>query len=106
MSDDAIKIDERSIGRNDRVAGVLGSRGSTFTLAWLASHRDRLRTLILGGHRLSVLIIWDRKGRTPTERSDADMEAIYQLTYGDTGPPAQPFTEPPDDIAADEEQRS
>lgn len=101
-----IHTDERVATRWDRTAGYLGPRASTFTLAWLASHRDRLRTLILGGKRLSVLFIWDTKGAQEAERTDPDMDAIYQLVYGDAGPPVRPFTEPLDDAPSNQERHS
>lgn len=66
-----------------RAAGYLPPIASSFTLAWLASHRDRLHTLILGGKRLSVLVVWDSKGGTVVDRTRFDEEAIRQLTYGD-----------------------
>jgi hypothetical protein len=73
-----------TLTRGDRVIGYMGKRASSFTLAWLASHRDRLRTWIVAGHRLSVLVIWDDQGTRKVERNDADLEAIEQLTYGKT----------------------
>lgn len=74
--------DERSLNGRYRMAGLLGPMSSTFTLAWLASHRDRLRTLALGGKRLSVLVVWDTKGLALADRSDDDVDAVYQLVYG------------------------
>lgn len=78
--------DERSVVWRDRMAGALGPHSSSMMLAWLASHRDRLRTLILGGKRLSVLVIWDSGGAEKTDRTEADVAAIEQLVYGMVGP--------------------
>lgn len=74
--------DDKTITRRDRVVGYMGTRASSFTLAWLASHRDRLRTLIFAGHRLSVLLIWDSQGNRKVPRTEMDRAAIEQLTYG------------------------
>lgn len=75
--------DERTLTGKYRSVGFLGPWTSSFTLAWLASHRDRLRTLVLGGKRLSVLVIWDTRGGQVVDRSEADTAAVYQLVYGD-----------------------
>jgi hypothetical protein len=74
--------DERVIGKARRY-GFLGPVASSFTLCWLASHRGRLRSLILGGRRLVVIVAWDSKGteRNP-RRTDAEVEAIRLITYG------------------------
>lgn len=77
------KADERTINGRYRAAGYLGPVMSSFTLAWLASHRARLRTFLLGGKRLSVLVVWDTKGARKVGQSDADVEAVRQLVYGD-----------------------
>lgn len=82
----SIRTDEHVVGFGDRTIGALGPLASVFTLAWLASHRDRLRTLIVGGHRLSVLVIWDSAGRKHATRSEDDIRAVYQLTYGSPWP--------------------
>lgn len=74
--------DERTITRGDRLIGLLGPKSSSFTFAWMATHRDRLRTLVLGGHRLSVLVVWDRKGRTRIDHDDDEVAAIRRLVYG------------------------
>jgi hypothetical protein len=75
--------DERTMRTEHRVAGYLGPRSSSFTLAWLASHRERLRTLLVGGKRLSVLVIWDTQGAREVDRNDADVEALRQVVLGD-----------------------
>lgn len=74
--------DERTVESKYRVAGFLGPRSSSFTLAWLAGHRERLRTMIVGGRRLSVLVLWDRRGPEEVAWSDADVEALRQIVYG------------------------
>jgi hypothetical protein len=48
----------------------------------LATHRDRLRTLVLGGRRLSLLVIWDQQGATAVDHSDAEVDAIATIVYG------------------------
>lgn len=75
-------MDERTLEGENRVAGFLGPQSSSFTLAWLAGHRDRLRTLILGGKRLSVLVVWDRKGTQEVHRTEAEVDAIRTIVYG------------------------
>lgn len=77
------RIDERTlrIGGN-RAFGVLGPVSSCFTLAWLATHRKRLRTLLLGGKRLSVLVVWDRKGSEKVPHDDAEVLALRRIVYG------------------------
>lgn len=65
-----------------RRAGVLGPFSSSLTLAWLATHRDRLTTVLLGGKRLCVLAAWDSGGSASVEHSDAEIDAIHQLVYG------------------------
>lgn len=74
--------DEHTLPGRNRLVGFLGPVSSSFTLAWLATHRGRLRTMVLGGRRLSVLVIWDRQGSGKVEHSDAEVDAIYQLVYG------------------------
>lgn len=81
-------VDERVIRRDTGPIGYLGPFSSSFTLAWLATHRDRLRTLILGGRRLSVLLIWDTKGGTYVDHDDEEVAAIKRLVYGPAGPNA------------------
>lgn len=70
----------------DRMIGLLGHRQSSFLMAWLASHRGRLSTLILGGHRFSLALFYDNAGSKQVSRSKADEHAIYQLTYGEPWP--------------------
>lgn len=77
--------DEMTLTRGDRVIGYMGKIASSFTLAWLASHRGRLRTWIFGGRRLSLLIVWDDQGNREVDRTDADLEAIRRLTFGGDG---------------------
>lgn len=75
--------DETVIEGRYRAFGLLGPFSSTVTLVWLATHRGRLRTLLLGGKRLSVLVIWDTAGARLVKRSDVDIEAMRQIVYGD-----------------------
>jgi hypothetical protein len=82
----SLRADERALRLGDRTVGVLGPMSSSFTLAWLASHRGRLRTALLGGHRLSILIVYDRHGRKRVQRSDADVDAIRQIALGSERP--------------------
>lgn len=74
--------DEHTLRRNDRIIGTLGPHASTFTLAWLATHRDRLHTFIAGGHHLSILIVWDRKGRTSVEHDKVEILALKRIVDG------------------------
>jgi hypothetical protein len=74
--------DERTIRREWSVFGFLGPRASSFTLAWLATHRGRLRTLIAGGRHLSVLVIWDRQGGRRVERTDEEIAALRVVVNG------------------------
>lgn len=74
--------DERVLSRCDRTVGFLGPWSSSFTLAWLATHRDRLRTFLLGGHRLTVLVVWDTKGQVLACRTEADVDAVRQIVNG------------------------
>lgn len=74
--------DKRTLRAGPRTVGFLGPRSTSFTLAWLATHRDRLRTLLLGGTRLSVLVIWDRRGAELVPHDDDEVAAIRRLIYG------------------------
>lgn len=74
--------DERVLSGKYRTVGVLGPRASSFTLAWLATHRDRLRTVLLGGKRLSVLVVWDKRGAETVVRTDAEVDALRTVVYG------------------------
>jgi len=77
-------MDEHVLTTGYRTAGLLGPWSSSFTLAWLATHRRRLHTLLLGGKRLSILLIWDTKGSEPVPHSDDEVAAIGTIVYGDT----------------------
>lgn len=74
--------DEHAIQTEHHICGYLGPWSSCFTLAWLASHRDRLRSLILGGKRLTILVVWDTAGTRDAARSDEDVDAIRTLVNG------------------------
>lgn len=77
------RLDEHTIRRERGPIGFLGPISSSLTLAWLASHRGRLRTLIVGGQRLSFLVIWDRQGNTSCpERTDVEVEALRTVVFG------------------------
>lgn len=73
------------IARGERVWGYFTHRKASFTLAWLATHRDRLRLLVLGGKRLSVLIVWDEKGAETVDHDDAEVLALQRIVYGPEG---------------------
>ena len=75
--------DERTITGRYRTAGYLGPWSSSITLAWLASHRGRLHTLLAGGKRISMLVIWDTRGAELVKRSEADVAAIDTLVNGE-----------------------
>jgi hypothetical protein len=79
----APRLDERTVSGKYRAAGYLGPLSSSFTLAWLASHRGRLRSLLLGGKRLSILVVWDTEGSEDVDHPTADVVAIRQLVHGD-----------------------
>lgn len=89
--------DEHALKLGDRAIVLGGPLTTSLTLAWLASHRGRLRSLIFGGHRLSVLVVWDRKGRELVERSDEDVAALARVVYGP--PSAAPASDEPVDLA-------
>lgn len=73
---------------SDRTISLLGARPSSVMLVWLASHRNRLQTLVLGGHRLSILVVWDRDGQKLVDRSEAEIAAMALVAYGPTDAPA------------------
>jgi len=52
------------------------------TLAWLATHRNRLRSLHFGGHRLSIVFLWDDKGRAEVDHSQEEVDALVRVVYG------------------------
>lgn len=72
-----------AVTRGSRTVALCGHKASSFTLAWLATHRDRLRTLVLGGKRLSILIVWDEKGSEQVEHSDAEIDALAMIVRGE-----------------------
>lgn len=74
--------DERTIKRNDRIAGYLGPVASSFTLAWLASHRNRLRSFILGGHKISVVVAYDSKATKRLRHEAVEVAALETIVYG------------------------
>ena len=74
--------DDHALTMCDRAVGFLGPTSSSFTLAWLATHRDRLRTFIAGGKRLSVLIVWDTRGAQTVDHDDDEVDAIARIVYG------------------------
>ncbi len=77
--------DERTLKVGNRIIGFLGPRSASYTFAWLASHRDRLRAFVIGGKRLSITISWDSKGASNVNQTERDVAAIAQLVYGDGG---------------------
>lgn len=77
-----LTADERTLTYRDRTIGFLGAMSSSFTLAWLATHRDRLRSFILGGPRLTVLVVWDTRGARPVDHSDVEVDALAVIVYG------------------------
>lgn len=74
-----------TFGKHRRLE-ALGPFGSCLTLAWLATHRDRLRTLLFGGKRLSVLIVWDTKGAALVDHDDVEVDALARIVYGPPWP--------------------
>lgn len=78
----SVRVDERTVTGKYRTLGFLGPKSSSFTLAWLATHRDRLRTLVAGGKRLSVLVIWDTQGARQLHHDEDEVEAMRRIVYG------------------------
>lgn len=74
--------DEKVIRQSRGPIGYLGPFSSSLTLAWLATHRDRLRSLVVGGKRLTLLVIWDTKGSLTVAHSEAEVEALREIVYG------------------------
>jgi hypothetical protein len=73
---------ERSLTWRGRSIGLLGPFASSFTLAWLATHRGRLYSLLLGGKRLSLLVIYDSHGKRIVQRDDREIDAIKTIVWG------------------------
>lgn len=73
----------RSFKRGNFVAELMGPKVSSYTFGWLAAHRGRLRTLMIGTTRLVFIVARDSSPDTPSENAPADLEAIAQLVYGD-----------------------
>lgn len=90
----APSLDEHVLNGENWIVGFLGPLASTFTLAWLASHRGRLRSVILGTKRLTIFVSYDTQAGADAAREDSDLDAIYSLVYGH--PPERSFTEPED----------
>lgn len=83
--------DERSISTEHRVAGLLGPRSTSFTLAWLARHRGRLHSLLLGGRRLTLLVIYDHGGAEPAPRpSELEVACLRVVINGVPDPDPEP----------------
>lgn len=76
--------DRRTLRVGDRMIELAGPRTTALLLCWLAAHR-RIRSLTLGGKRLSVLVLWDPQGSAEAGYSDADVDAMERLTFGDQG---------------------
>lgn len=51
-------------------------------LVWLASHRGRLRSLVLGGKHLSVIVLWDSAGNCKVHRTEAEENAMGVIVHG------------------------
>lgn len=73
-----------TVTRGDHfVAGVQGPPTTEFTLTWLAFHRNRLWSAILGFKHLTFIVIWDTKGgEYAPEKTDADIAAMRQIVFG------------------------
>lgn len=82
--------DEHSVNSEHYVAGLLGPRSTSFTLAWLARHRGRLHSLLLGGRRLTLLVVYDSGGAKPTPRpSELEVACLRVVINGDPEPVRQ-----------------
>lgn len=90
----APSLDEHVLNGENWIVGFLGPLASTFTLAWLASHRGRLRSIVLGTKRLTILVSYDTKGGEDADRSGEVLDAIYTLVYGQ--PPERSFADDPE----------
>lgn len=76
-------MDEHTIRRGNRTVGIFGPRSASLLLVWLASHRNRLHAFLVGGHRLSIVILWDSKGGLPVARTDGDLRAMKIVALGE-----------------------
>lgn len=75
---------ERTVSVGNRMFGFLGPRASVTTFAWLALHRDRLKTLIVGGTRLSLILVYDQGGKgSVMPVSEAEEKAIRTIVNGE-----------------------
>lgn len=86
---------ERSIGRGDRGVSLMDERASVFTFAWLATHRDRLHTLLFRGKRLSLIVLWDDKGDEPIDHDEDEIHALLRIVDGPDAVASTATQEPP-----------
>lgn len=70
------------------IAKRLSPRDTRFMLLWLATHRDRLRSLVLGTSHFTVVLIHDRDGDKTVDRSPVELDAMFTLMNG--YPPSGP----------------
>lgn len=76
-------VDEHTVGLGRYFrAGYLGPVASSFTLAWLATHRGRLRTFLFGLKRLTITVSWDTGGGRSLDHDEAEIEALRRIVYG------------------------
>jgi hypothetical protein len=72
--------DERVFLRwRDRIVSYMGPFTTSFTFAWIAAHRGRIRSFWLGGHKLGIIVLWDKGGLAKQEMSELDIAAIKVL---------------------------
>lgn len=68
--------------RPEFVATFERGRMASIGLMWLASHRDRLTTLTVGGKHLFVVVGWDSKGSEAVERDEDEIAAMRRIADG------------------------
>lgn len=75
---------DRKIQKGDRMLGLFGHRGSQITAAFVALHRNRLTTLLIGGKRLSFMVVWDSKAsESVVPLSETEAAALRVLVDAD-----------------------
>lgn len=71
------------LGVGGHAVGVFTGVGASVLCGWLARHRGRLRILLFGGKKLSVLVIYDREGsRELPAITLEEAEAVRVLATG------------------------
>lgn len=71
---------ERKLHWRNRVVAIMGPFMTSFTFAWMAAHRGRIRSVLLGGHRFGVIFFWDKGAGEEHNTTELDIAAIRVLT--------------------------